>query len=120
VYLLVFFVKLKKRPFIHYGLAAKRRTRDCLYFRSFYCVKFENYDGIFFYEILILIKSININDCCFQIIINKTNLIYLFQRHNNITKKYNLNFYLFNDTNTIIIIENRGFWADFFLFQLYP
>jgi len=32
-----------------------------------------------FYEILILIKSENINDFCFKIITNQTNHYYLFQ-----------------------------------------
>jgi len=33
----------------------------------------ENYERCFFYKILILIKTKNINVCCFQIITNQTN-----------------------------------------------
>jgi len=33
----------------------------------------------FFYEILIWIKTKNINVCCFQVITNQTNHDYLFQ-----------------------------------------
>jgi len=40
---------------------------------------FENYEQCFFYEILILIKSKNINVFCFQIITNQINHHYLFQ-----------------------------------------
>jgi len=45
---------------------------------------------IFFYEILVLIKSKNINDFFLQIIINKLIMINYFNDTNHITKKYNL------------------------------
>jgi len=32
---------------------------------------------MFLYEILILIKSININDRCFQVITNQTNFVFI-------------------------------------------
>ena len=39
-------------------------------------------NGVFFYEIFILIKTKkNINVCCFQVIKNQTNHDNLFQRH---------------------------------------
>jgi len=40
---------------------------------------FENYERCSFYEILILIKTKNINVCCFQVITNQTNHDYLFK-----------------------------------------
>jgi len=45
----------------------------CPSFRFFIAFTFENYDHYFFYEILILIKSKNINAFCFQIITNQIN-----------------------------------------------
>jgi len=39
---------------------------------------FENYEQRFFYDILILIKTKNINVCCFQVITNQTNYGYIF------------------------------------------
>jgi len=45
----------------------------------FTALMFENYEQCFFYEILILIKSKNINGFCFQTITNQTNHDYLFQ-----------------------------------------
>jgi len=72
---------------------------------------------VFFYEILILNKSKNINVFCFQIIANQTNHDYIFQlfflimiiyfnETNNITKIYNRNsFYFLMTQTTIFIIE---------------
>jgi len=58
----------------------------------------------FFYEILILIKTKNINVRCFQIITNQTNHNYPFQQHQQYNKKYNINSYFyFNDTITIFL-----------------
>jgi len=68
----------------------------------------ENLKGIF-YKILILIKNININVCCFQIITNQTNyfpkrkqikvtMFIDFKVINNMTKIYNINYYLLNNT----------------------
>jgi len=42
------------------------KTRETL----FIALTFENYERCFFYEILILIKTKNINVCCFQDITN--------------------------------------------------
>ena len=42
---------------------------------------------VFFNKILILIKSKNLNICCFQIIINQTNYVYIFQWHQKYNKK---------------------------------
>ena len=50
-------------------------------------------NGVFYYEILILIKTKNINVCCFQLITNQTNHNYLFQRHQHYNKK-GLNMFL--------------------------
>ena len=75
---------------------AKRRTFTCPSFRTFYCANVWKLWTMFFYEILILIKSKNINIFCFQIITNQTNLVYLFNETNNITKNiHNLNSYFF-------------------------
>jgi len=49
--------------YIH--MLAKKRTRITL--------TFENYKRCLFYKILILIKTKNINVCCFQVITNQTN-----------------------------------------------
>jgi len=46
---------------------------------------FENYDQYFFYEILTLIKKINVY--CFQVITNLTNHNYLFQWNQQFNKK---------------------------------
>jgi len=48
-----------------------------------------------FYEILILIKNVNINVRYFRIITNQNSHIYLLK----ITKNYNINSYIFNDIN---------------------
>jgi len=56
------------------------------YFLSalFIALTFENYERCFFlYEILILIKTKNINVCCFQVVTNQTNMIIYFNDTNN-------------------------------------
>jgi len=64
-----------------------------------------NYERcFFFYEILILIKTKNINGCCFQVITNQTNHDYLFQWHQQYNKK-KLNFFFLMTPTTIFIIE---------------
>jgi len=61
-------------------------------------------NSVFFYEILIWIKTKKINVCFFQVITNQTNHDYLFQRHQQYNKqKYNL-FFLMKPT-TVFIIE---------------
>jgi len=45
----------------------------------FIALTFKNYERYFFYDILILIKTKNINVCYFQVIINQTYHDYLFQ-----------------------------------------
>jgi len=53
--------------FIH---TSEKRGTHVPVFPLFIMLTFENYERCFFYEILILIKTKNINVCCFQIITN--------------------------------------------------
>jgi len=53
--------------------------RSCTHFFAIFTVStFEKYEQCFFYKILILIQSKNINAFCFKIIINQTNHDYIF------------------------------------------
>jgi len=57
----------------------KKGTHVHVFSLFFIMLIFKNYEWCFFYEILILIKSKNINVLCFQIITNQTNYDLVFQ-----------------------------------------
>ena len=63
----------------HYNDQRKDGHVNARFSAHFIVLTFENMNNVFFYEIQILIKTKNINICCFQVITDRTNYDYIFQ-----------------------------------------